>query len=192
VTFQSPQSRQLEADIARLESGIRQLKVQYDMFFAGSLKLPPRELHAELDKLIRKHSNSSIQQYAQRFHFQAMVSRFNSLSELWARTVRTMEEGSRAVPATRGLGSDRAERLVARCRVRDPRGDDEAMRELFKRFVEARDRTGGGKKAISYDKFVRGVAGHAQRLQKSSGCGEIELRLVVEDDKVQLKARPAR
>jgi hypothetical protein len=29
-------------------------------------------------------------------------------------------------------------------------------------------------------------------LQEEAGCGEIELRLVVEDGKVQLRARPGR
>jgi hypothetical protein len=192
LDVQTPQSRELAADIARLETGIRQLKVQYDMFFAGSLKRPPNDAHAALEKLIKKHLNSSIPQYAQRFHFHALVSRFNSLSELWSRTVRTMEEGTRAMPGARGRRDAEPERMLAQCRIHDPRKDDEAMRELFKVFVEARRKTGEHEKPISYDKFVRGVAGHAHRLQKTAGCDEIELRLVVRDDKVQLKARPGR
>lgn len=187
MDLKTAQSREIEADIARLETGLRQLKVQYDMFFNGALKLPPREEHAALARLVRKHMNTSMAQYAQRFHFNALVSRYNSLSEHWGKTVRTLEEGDRRAP-TPTRRSER-EQLVAQCRVRDPRGDDEAMRELYKCFVEAR-RKAGVPKSPTYDKFVRGVAGHADQLRKNSGCGEIELRLVVRDDKVQLKAKP--
>jgi len=192
VDVHTPESKALAADIARLETGIRQLKVQYDMFFNGALKLPPRELHADLEKIIKRHLSASIPRYAQRFHFQAMVSRFNSLSELWGRNVRDQEEGTRALPVRHRPARRDPETLVARCRVRDPGQADEPMRELYRCFVEARRRTDGGKKVPSFDKFVRGVAGHAERLRKSAGCAEIELRLVVENDKVQLKARPGR
>jgi len=193
LDVQSPQSKAFAADIARLDAGIRQLKIQYDMFFNGAIKLPPRELHAEVEKTVKRYLNASIPQYAQRFHFQSLVSRFNSLSELWARNMRSQEEGYRVTPARLRPGaSEPAEDLLARCRVRDPSGDDGAMRELYQRFVAARQERGVSKKAPSFDKFVRGVAGHAERLRKSAGCDEIELRLVVEDDKVQLKARPGR
>jgi hypothetical protein len=39
---------------------------------------------------------------------------------------------------------------------------------------------------------MRGVESQVQRLRRQAGCDQIELRLVVKDDKVQLKARPGR
>ena len=49
---------------------------------------------------------------------------------------------------------------------------------------------GGAKREITFDAFVRRVAAQAEQLRSSSGCEEVELRLVVDEDKVQLKARP--
>jgi hypothetical protein len=43
---------------------------------------------------------------------------------------------------------------------------------------------------LSYQKFVRGISSQTERLRKESGCAEIELRVVVRDDKVQVKASP--
>ena len=86
-------STELDADLARLQSGIRQLKIQYDMFFAGSIPRQPFELRGEIEKIIRRYSSTPIQKYAPRFHFNSLVSRFNSLSELWAKTIRALEEG---------------------------------------------------------------------------------------------------
>jgi len=180
---------EIEEDIARLEVGLKQLKVQYDMFFAGSLPRQPLELRRQLERIIRRHSNSPIPKYHHRFHFMALVSRFNSLSELWGKTVRTLEEGDRRTHA----GPDHAgqrEQLVARCRVGDPLADEKSMRGLYDRFVESRRENGQEKRPPSFQKFLRGLASQTQRLQKETGCAEIELRLVVRDRKVQLKARP--
>ena len=181
----------IEADIARLESRIRQLKVQYDMFFAGSRKTQPLELRTQIERIIRRYLNAPIRKYANRFHFNALVSRFNSMSELWGKTIRSMEEGERRPHGTQEKFHFR-ERLVARCRVTDPRHDEATMQGLYKRFREANRRVGRKEGGVSYDKFVRGISAQTQNLQKSSGCGEIELRLIICDDKVQLKARPGK
>jgi len=183
-------ARAIEADIARLETSIRTLKVQYDMFFNGALKTPPTEMRQEVERIIRHHLNSPIPKYANRFHFNTLVSRFNSLSELWNRTVRAIEEGERTIPGAES--GRRTERLLARCRIRDPRQDHEMMRDLYKRFCSAQSRLSGRESTVTYDRFVRGITAQSERLRNSAGCGEIELRLVVEDDKVQLKARSGR
>ena len=100
-------SSSIEADIHRLEIGIRQLKMQYDMFFAGSLPREPFELRSELESLIRRNSNATIGKYAHRFHFNTLVSRFNTLSELWCKTLRAREEGER-----NGAGSKEREQEI--------------------------------------------------------------------------------
>ena len=180
----------LEADIDRLERLLRQLKVQYDMFFAGGLKHEPFELRRQVDRLIKMHINSPIPKYAQRFRFHAIVSRYNSMSELWGKTMRNLEEGNHRSLVVRA--PEVRERLLARCKVTDPGNDGEALKALYKRFVSAREQTGEKKRQISYHKFVKGISRQTENLQKSAGCAEIELRLVIQDQKVQLKARPGR
>jgi hypothetical protein len=182
---------EIEGDIARLETALKQLKVQYDMFFAGALARQPLELRREVERIIRRHRNSPMPKYHHRFHFNALVSRFNSLSELWGKTVRTLEEGDRRTHAGLETGGLR-ERLLARCLVGDPRADDKSMRGLYDRYLDARRENGQEKQPPSFQKFLRGVTNQTRRLQKESGCAEIELRLVVRDQKVQLKARPGR
>lgn len=179
----------VEADIARLESGIKQLKVHYDMFFAGALSHEPLQLRSEVERLIRQHAHSTMRNYAHRFHFNALVSRFNSLSELWAKTIRSMEEGDRRQPALADRGQPR-EQLIARARVVGGELDAAALRRLYDRFVEARQTNGETNRQVSYAKFVRGISAQTERLRKESGCAEIELRVVLRDQKVQVKARP--
>lgn len=184
------ESTTIEADLRRIETGLRQLKVQYDMFFAGSLKREPVELRARIDRIIKSYTNSPIRKYAHRFHLGTLVSRYNSLSELWGKTTRAMERGDRrSAPAFDAQPG--AEKLVARCRFRGS-ADDGGMKRLYDRFVRARESAGAQKRSISYDKFVAGIAAQTRNLQKEPGCGEIELRVVVADGKVQVKARADR
>lgn len=183
-------SASIEADLRRIDTGLRQLKVQYDMFFAGSLKREPVELRAEIERILKRHTNSPIRKYAHRFHLGTLVSRFNSLSELWGKTTRAMERGDRrSAPSTQAQPG--AERLVARCRFRGG-ADDRGLKRLYDRFVLERQSAGGKKRPIPYDKFVAGITAQTRNLQKEPGCGEIELRVVVADGKVQVKARADR
>jgi hypothetical protein len=58
----------IDAELDRLQVGLRQLKVQYDMFFAGSLPRQPVELRSELDRIVKRLSGTPIRKYSQRFH----------------------------------------------------------------------------------------------------------------------------
>jgi hypothetical protein len=183
-------SASVEADIARLETRLRELKIQYDMFFNGAIPRQPFELRADVERLIKRYSNAPIRKYAQRFHFNSLVSRFNSLSELWSKTIRTLEEGER--PAPGAVGRARDEKILTTCRIHDPVKEQELLRFLHSRFLEARRKIGGVNGKVSFREFVRGVSSQAKTLRERSGCDEVELRIIVADRKVQLKARPGR
>jgi hypothetical protein len=186
-----PVAVELEEDLERLEAELRQLKIEYDMFFAGAMPKPPIEHRAAIERMIKQYSQSPFRKYAARFHFNSIVSKFNSFSELWAKTLRTVEEGDRPAPAV----ADRAgagARVLATCRVKDPSKEHESLRQLHARFLELRKKLGTAEGKLSFESFVSGVASQAKKLREKAGCHEVELRLVVEDRKVQLKARPGR
>ncbi|HXV76267.1 MAG TPA: MXAN_5187 C-terminal domain-containing protein [Candidatus Polarisedimenticolaceae bacterium] len=177
-----------EADMHRLDVGIRQLKVQYDMFFAGALPREPLEQRQQVERIVKRYANNSTLKYAESFRLNSLISRFNSLAELWSKTVRRREEGAAPAAALANPHAPR-EQLVARCRLSETRDDDPELRRLYQRFVETRRRMNDGNREISYQKFVRGIAGQTERLRNQHGCAEMELRVVVHDHKVLLKVR---
>lgn len=180
----------IEEDLARLEAGIRKLKVEYQMFFAGGLKREPIQLRWQVEKLVKRYAETRIQKYHHRFLFNTLQARYNLYTELWSKTLRAMEEGRRPGqrPAHEPESSDN---VVASCRLATEAPNTELMRGLYDQFIKARRRRGQGAK-LTFDRFVKGVASQAGRLRKNAGCGEIELRLVVRDTKVQIEARPCR
>jgi hypothetical protein len=103
-----------------------------------------------------------------------------------------MEEGDRRLPSLAGF-DPRRERLVTRCRITGAAGEEAELRRVYAKFMEARRASNGSNgNNLSFQKFVRGINSQTQRLRKESGCAEIELRVVVKDDQVQVKARPGR
>lgn len=181
----------IEEELADLELGLRQLKVRYDQFFHGTEKLPPWSLRGKIDRMVQKYLHVAMRNSAHRFRFNNLLYRYQAYTELWARKMRTQEEGNRPNIAARNQPQV-TEKLIARKRVADPKADPDQLREIYDKFVESRRKTGQTKKPVSFDKFVRGIAGQAAKLRKSSGCAEIELRVVVKNDEVQLKARPGK
>jgi len=179
----------IEEELEDLQQKLRQLKVRYDQFFYGNQKLPPTMLRSQVDGIFRKYANVTMRTFAHRYIFNNLLIRYQAFTELWNRRMRTYEEGDRPSVAARNLHQFKEE-LVARARVSDPKAESDQLREIYDKFVSARAERDSKKKTVSFDKFVRGVAGQAAQLRKSSGCAEIELRLVVKNDQVQLKARP--
>lgn len=184
----------IEADLARLEVGIRQLKVQYDMFLNGALAKEPLELRVELDAIIRRHANTSIRKYAHRFHLNTLVSRYNSLLELWGKTLRTREEGDRPNPriVEQRAGARDPERVLESHRVRSVEASDRGLRRLHDSFNTARQRVDPDARPIRFEAFVQGVGRESSRIRERHGCEGVELRVVMTESGVQLKARPAR
>ncbi|MDX1389877.1 MAG: MXAN_5187 C-terminal domain-containing protein [Acidobacteriota bacterium] len=175
--------------LARLDDSIRRLKTQYDMFFNGALPREPIELRTDVERMIKRYANAPLRKYAHRYHLNALVGRFNSFSELWGKTLRSLEEGARATPQSRATAH---EKVLGRCRLHDPLHEQERLRELHARYLEARSKYAGKNGNLPFETFVRGVATQAERVRAKSGCDEIELRLVLSERKVHLRARPGR
>jgi hypothetical protein len=187
--LQSRSVKAYEDDIRRLDVLLRELKVKYDQFFAGALDREPLELRKQADRIVQQLSREPPGKYALRFHFNALVSRYQSFSELWGKTVRSMEEGDHRTASTSERFGLR-QQLITRAAIGDPDHCGDEMRRLHRRFVEARERH--GQRAVPYEKFARGIAAQSRRLRAEHGCDQIEVRLVESGDEIQIRARPDR
>ena len=89
--LQSKQDEAAEIDqqLGRLEEDIRKLKIEFDIYFNGGAKRPPLESRARLDANVKRISDNRNLTYAQRYHFNSLVSRFTSYRELWRRTLKS-------------------------------------------------------------------------------------------------------
>ena len=95
-------------DLATIDTEIRRLKIQYDLYFTGALPRPPSIQRGMVNRMLKRYEGVHIRNSAHRFLFNNLVNKFNVFSELWNRGVRRKEEGDRKHPL-----ATRAERRAA-------------------------------------------------------------------------------
>lgn len=82
----------LDQQIVKLEDDIRKLKIDFDIYFNGGAKRPPLEARARLDANMKRLADDRNLTFAQRYQFNAIVSRFTSYRELWRRMLKKRGE----------------------------------------------------------------------------------------------------
>lgn len=82
------ESAKIDQQLVKIEDDIRKLKIDFDIYFAGSTKRPPLEARARLESQIKRISDNRSMSYSQRYQLNTLVSRFTSYRELWRRTLK--------------------------------------------------------------------------------------------------------
>ena len=77
----------------QLESEVRRLEAEFNMFFAGRLPRPPWETRARVAALMKKTDQSFIRNTADRFRFESLQNRYQKFLELWERQMTNRELG---------------------------------------------------------------------------------------------------
>lgn len=92
LTNRLEEAAALDKQLTRLEDDIRKLKIDFDIYFNGSVKRPPLEMRARVESFIKRISDNRSLSYAQRYQLNMLVGRFTSYRELWRRTLRARGE----------------------------------------------------------------------------------------------------
>jgi hypothetical protein len=88
-----PQKSEWDKQMQLLESEIRRLEAEFNMFFAGRLPRPPWETKARVAALIKQHDQSFIRNTADRFRFESLQNRHQKFIELCDRQLTNRELG---------------------------------------------------------------------------------------------------
>ena len=189
----------LNEDLDQIEKAIKQLGIEWEKFFGGVERKPPNDLKGKVEALIRRHANAEIRNNTERFRYQNLTARYNTFNEMWGKRLRALEEGRvmglHGQHAHAAPPPPRPERPAARAagpsevRIQDPERDSEAVRSLFDRFLEERQKTGESG-AVKFEGFRKLIAQQASRILSEKGGQAVSFRLETKDGKVSLKAKP--
>src|SRR5918911_2398172 len=127
----------IDRDLTRLETELRQLEAEYNMYFSGRLPKPPWETRARVEALVKQYDRAYIQNYGDRFRFSTLQSRFATLVDLWDRGLRAREEGRPgpfaqkrpAAPAAKP--QEPAAQVVHQTAFRDPMREIDKLHSLY-------------------------------------------------------------
>jgi hypothetical protein len=179
-----------ERDLQRLETELKQLEAEYNMFFSGRLPKPPWETRTRVEALVKQYDRAYIQNYADRFRFQTLQSRFSAFVDLWDRGLRAREEGrpgpfAQPKPAA-AAEARREDRVVHVTTFSDPAREVEKLQDLYESLAKARREA--GQKAIPFQKFADLIKTQVSSL-RAKGTEEVAFRIAVKQGKVAFTAR---
>ena len=193
----------LAEDLDRLDVTIRQLQVKWDLFFNGQEKKPPSDLQSQVEQLIKRYANSEIRNNGERFRYQSLSARYTTFNELWQKKLRAREEGKAfgvhglradqlpppkpAAPPASPKGQ-RPGPAPGEIRVADASRDEDAVQQLYNRFVEERMRAGEAHAPV-FENFRDLIRQQTERIRAERGAQAVDFRLETRDGKVSLKAR---
>jgi hypothetical protein len=182
----------VERDLQRLETEMRRLEAEYNMFFSGRLPKPPWETRSRVDALVKQYDRSHIQNYGDRFRFTTLQSRYAAFVDLWDRGLRAREEG-RSGPFVHKRKEKPAEakkeagdRVLHVTAFKNPVQEEDKLHDLYESLVEARRSI--GEDALPFHKFADLVRNQVKKLRES-GSPEVAFRVAVKDGKVNFTAR---
>jgi len=183
----------LARDLARLESDLKRLEAEYNMFFAGRLPRPPWETRSRVEALVKTIDRAYIPNYGDRFRFTTLQSRFATFVELWDRGLRAREEGragglaAARKPAPPADQVKKGDHILHVSAFRDPVREVSKLTELYDSLVQARQQV--GESAPPFHKFAELVRTQVKKLQ-DGGSPEVAFRVAVKEGKVSFTAKP--
>src|SRR5438105_14315278 len=86
----------IDEEMTLLESQLRRLKIEYEVFFNNPQKKPPSDLEWKVLAMLRKFSDGGGRMsFSQRFRYNEIAQRYAIYSDLWRKKNRIREEGYR-------------------------------------------------------------------------------------------------
>ena len=197
----------VDEELTSLESQLRRLKIEYEIFFSNPQKKPPSDLEWKVLALLRKFSDGAHMSFPQRFRYNGIAQRYAIYSDLWRKKARIREEGYRrpqdALLAVQGVRPEErepehkvyglshahgapAEPFVVHCA--DPGAEREKVEKLFIALSDAKKKAGENVSG-SLESFSSFVQKKTDQLRKQYGCQMVEYSVDVAGGKVKLTAK---
>jgi hypothetical protein len=197
----------VDEELGVLESQLRRLKIEYEIFFSNPQKKPPSDLEWKVLAMLRKFSDGGgNMNFSQRFRYNAIAQRYAIYSDLWRKKSRIREEGYRrpqdALLSVSGVREEEHKTehkvyglshvhneggpFVVHCA--DPSKETEKVEKLFIALSDAKKKAGENVSG-SLESFSSFVQKKTDQLRKQYNCHEVEYSVDVADGKVKLTAK---
>lgn len=203
----------IDEELNLMETHLRRLKIEYEIFFNNPQKKPPSDLEWKVLALLRKFSDGGRMSFSQRFRYNQVAQRYAIYSDLWRKKSRIREEGYRRpqdallsvqgvrpeehVPEHKVYGlshaansaSDESGAFIVH--FADQGADTDKVEKLFLALSDAKKKTGETVSG-SLDSFKSFVHKKTEEIRKQHGCQTVEYVVEVQDGKARLRAKAAK
>ena len=195
----------IDEELSQLERDIRQLKIEYDMYFGGGRKRPPTEIEWRIELIVKRYSERGGDlKYTQRFRFSNLSQTYAKYKEVFRKRVAQREEGkiqrhfgaaAKAIEAERARAQAVADADVAAATPKTfrvvctaPEKEGEKVEQLYEAFANAKRDAGEEMGKMTRSAFNEFVRKKTKDLQAQKNCREVEYVVETVDGHVKLKA----
>jgi hypothetical protein len=203
----------IEEELTLLESQLRRLKIEYEIYFSNPTKKPPTDVEWKVLSLLRKFSDGGRMSMSHRFRYNELAQRYAIYSDLWRKKGRIREEGYRrpqdALLSVQGVrpeehktehravyGVSQAAMAVAagaenspiRVECTDARAEKGQVAKLYQALTEAKKKAGENVTG-NLDSFSSFVQKKTEQIRKQYGCPSVEFSVEMDNGQVRLKAK---
>lgn len=167
-------------ELDRIEGEVDGLKRQYDLFFQGNRRSEPLEERRNVEWMVRRMGQRRIINTSDQFRFHSLQGRFYSLSNLWARMIRDLEEGR--------LSRDASGTIVRQAGAEEDVIDPSHFEQVLDQLKTARKDCGLPAGDADIAAIRQMLSERAGEIAKKSGAKKVEFRVTVEGGKPKVKA----
>ena len=194
----APPKSDWDKQMMQLETEIRRLEAEFNMFFAGRLPRPPWETRARVAALVKKHDQSFIRNTADRFKFESLQSRYQKFIELWERQMTNRELG-RPMPGVKRSEPPPPPRrpdpkdappadagVIRFARDQQLSEESEPVKQLFEQLADAKKQV--GESPVAIDRLAALVRAQVDKFAAEGK--DVTFKVGLKDGKVSLTAKP--
>lgn len=180
----------VEDRLARLEEDIRRLKIEYDVYFNGGSKRPPYDTKMRLESHLKRLGDDRSLNFAQRYHYNTLATRYASFQQMWRRTMQSREEGRDVATVARASTRETASPFTpAEFSCTDVRHDVQTVKDLYDALMEAKRSCGEPTHDLSFSRFHRLMMERTETLKEKIGSERVVFSVYVEGGHVSFKAK---
>ena len=204
----------VDEELNVLDTQLRRLKIEYEIYFSNPTKKPPTDVEWKVLAMLRKFSDGGRMNFSQRFRYNEMAQRYAIYSDLWRKKSRIREEGYRrpqdALLSVAGVREEQHEShhpkaygvshaAAAAAAPEHPHSQpftlhnvDQTEREQVERLYNtlvAAKKKAGEKVTGDFDSFTTFVQKKTKQIQKQYHCDSVEYSVELANGEVKLKAK---
>ena len=200
----------IDEELNQFERDIRQLKIEYEQYFGGGRKRPPTEIEWRLELVAKRYAERSGElKFGQRFRYNNLTQTYAKYKDVFRKRLQQKEEGkvsrhfgsaAKKIEAEReekraatrlkaeAEAKSQVEKALFRVVCSEPERETEKVDQLYRAFLQAKERAGeetGKLSAAGFQEFVRKKT---KDLQEKQNCRDVEYVVEVVKGQVKLKA----
>ena len=180
----------IEDRLARLEEDIRRLKIEFDVYFNGGNKRAPYDTKMRVESHLKRMGDDRSLNFAQRYHYNSLATRYASFREMWRRTMQGREEGRDPATVARMSVKETATPFTrSEFSCTDVRHDVQTVKGVYDALIEAKRSCGEPIRDLSFAKFHRLIMDRSETMKEKIGSDRVVFSVEVDGGHVSFKAK---